>query len=273
MWNRFWIFCAFLSPLLFSIAQVEAEKSNVTTYEENGNIFLKVVSEATQLTKNGRDSTPILSPDGKWIVYNREIEGTIKECSKRDDLWACPSDELWIIDLEKKTERLLLEPRPDVLPENTKNVIYQFNGKEFSPDSKTIYFTTPAWVVSSAIHAVNIDGTNERYITHGYSFRVVQEPLSVKIKQYLINDLEEDDWRIFPKMKGYELAFKALKDDIIGCLIIERSGVKIISSTTPLEDGWKGEDGKYYRSMGRRLWNELISPDGSKKIPIEAKGR
>ncbi|PIQ97755.1 MAG: hypothetical protein COV67_02630 [Nitrospinae bacterium CG11_big_fil_rev_8_21_14_0_20_56_8] len=256
--------------ILISIAEAEIERpTDAVVFEEKGNIFLKSRGQVTQLTDTGRDSEPVLSPDGRWIAFNREIEGKAKECSERNDLWACPSDELWIYSLDPQTEKLLLEPRPDVPQKRTEDVIYQFNGKQFSPDSRTIYFVTPAWVVSGAIHAVNIDGSHERYVMHGYSFHVVRAPLPENIKKYLIEELQEDDWRIFPKKEGLGLIKKALNDDVIGFLLIERSGIRTISTPTLQDYGWKSDDGKYYVSMGRSIWTELISPDGSMKIPIE----
>jgi hypothetical protein len=247
-----------------------AVASEPEVFDQEGNIFFKMEGKVTPITTTGRDSQPVLSPDGKWVAFNREIEGKVAEC-KENDNWECPGDELWIFDIKTQSERMLLEPRLDVPPKRRKDVIYQFNGKKFSLDSQTIYFITPAWEISGAIHAVDVYGNNERYVMHGYNFRVVKEPLSPKIKKYLLNELKEDDWRIFPKEEGYNLVFKALRDDVIGYLAIERSGIETISSTTPLEDGWKGEDGIYYRSMGREFWTELTSPDGRIKIPLDKK--
>ncbi len=257
-----------LAGLFLPLSFAQAKSGKHIIYEEKGNIFLKVDDQVAQITSTGRDDRPILSPDGKWVAFSREIAGKIVECSERNDLWACPSEQLWIINLETGSERLLLEPRTDLPPEKTKDIIYQFNGKKFSPDSKTIYFVTPAWATSDAIHTVNIDGSNERYVMHGYTFQVVREPLSAKRKNYLKN-LKEDDWRIFPEKEGYNLVFKALKDDIIGYLIIERSGIRTISTPTLDDKGWEGEDGKFYLSFGREFWTELMSPDGKIKIPLD----
>jgi hypothetical protein len=264
---KIWLMCALITSLIFPLSQVSGKEPDRTVYEEKGNIFLKAKDKITQLTKTEKDSDPALSPNGKWVAFSREIEGKVKECSERNDHWACPSEQLWIIDLENMSERMLLEPRTDVPPKRTKDVLYQFYGKEFSPDSQTIYFITPAWATSDAIHAVGIDGKYEHYVMHGYSYEVVRGPLSAKIKKYIRN-LKEDDWRIFPKKEGPGLIKKALKDDVIGYLILQRSGIKTISSPTPLENGWKESDGKYYKSLGRRLWTELTSPDGTLKIPI-----
>ncbi|MBT5631448.1 MAG: hypothetical protein HOJ13_01840 [Nitrospina sp.] len=264
---KIWMVCTLIASLTFPISQVSSKEPDRTVYEEKGNIFLKAKDKITQLTKTGRDSDPALSPNGKWVAFSREIEGKVQECSERNNHWACPSEQLWTIDLDNMSERMLLEPRTDVPQKRTKDVLYQFYGKEFSPDSRTIYFITPAWATSDAIHAVDIDGKYEHYVMHGYSYEVVRGPLSAKIKKY-INNLKKDDWRIFPKKEGPKLIRKALSDDVLGHLIIERSGFRTITSPTPIDGGWLGEDGLYYSSLGRRLWTELTSPDGTLKIPI-----
>jgi hypothetical protein len=145
MWVRIWITHALLAVSFLSLANADGKESNRFAYEKDGNIFLNLAGKTSQLTKSGRDRAPILSPDSRWIAFNREIEGKVKECSERDDLLECPSDELWIFDLENKSEKRLLKPRTSVTPQNRENIIFQFNGKEFSPDSQTIYFITPAW--------------------------------------------------------------------------------------------------------------------------------
>ncbi len=267
MLKGLWVGCFLLAVPFLPLALANAGSANLTAYEENGNIFIEADGKATQLTNTGRDSEPILSPDGKWVAFSREIEGKVKECSARDDLWECPSDQLWIIDPEGKFELMLLEPREE--DNDTEKVIYYFRSKAFSSDSQSIYFVTPSYAVSDAIHAVDIDGENDRYITDGNTLQIVRGPLSPDIKKYLAESLKEDDWRIYPEEMGPFLIEKALKDDVTGYLIVDCNGVKIISSSTALKGGWKGDDGKYHVSSGgRRSWTKLISPDGSMKIPI-----
>ncbi len=260
---KIWVLCVLLTSLFLFSTQAESEKPGV--FEEKGNIFFQSNDKVTQLTSKGRDSKPILSPNGKWIAFNREIEGAIKEC-EQEVVWECPSDQLWLINLESKSKRMLLEPR--VEEKDVEKVIYSFMSKTFSPNSQSIYFVTPAYAVSDAIRAMDINGKNDRYITDGNTVQVVKEPLSPDIKKYLAETLQEDDWRIYPRKMGPTLIEKALKDDVTGYLIVECNGVQIIRSPTPLEGGW-GSDGDYYASQGgRRSWTELTSPDGNMKIPL-----
>ncbi len=44
---------------------------------------------------------------------------------------------------------------------------------QFSPDSKTLYFETSAWATSGAIHAIDIDGKNLRFVTDCNGYRIV----------------------------------------------------------------------------------------------------
>jgi len=234
-------------------------------YEEYGNIMLERNGEKRRLTGAERDSEPVLSPNGRWIAFNREIEGAVEKCELAVHL-DCPSDQLWLIDLENDSEELLLEPRADA--RDVKKVIYNFKGKAFSPDSQTVYFFTTAYAVSDAIHSVDIKEKKDRYVTHGNSLQVVRGPLPPEIKKYLTETLKEDDWRIYPKEKAAILIQKALKDEVEGYLIAGSSGVKVIHSQSPLENGWKGDDGMHYASRGRRWWPKLTSPDGKISIPI-----
>lgn len=265
MWIRFCFFCALLFFLFFPIKQ--GESGNSVVFEEKGNIFLKAGDKITQLTSTGRDSEPILSPNARWVAFNREIKGVVKEC-KRRDIWVCPSEELWVFDLKIKTEQKLLEPKGHEPKLKNEEVMENFNGKIFSPDSKTIYFSTPTYATASAIHAVNINGKNARFITAGHLVQIVQGYLPNKFKSYLANDLQEDDWRISKKWGGLSLLKKALNEDVTGYLIIGHSGIKINTTPTLLKHGWEGDDGKFYTSGGRRFWKSLDTPDGTMRIPI-----
>lgn len=146
-------------------------KSDGAVFEEKGNIFIQVENKAIQLTTTGLDHEPVRSPDEKWVAFSKKIEGKVKHCSKVDQ-WICATDQLWIINLETKTERMLVEPLEDAA--DMREVIGSFEYKTFSPDSKTIFFLTPAWATSSAIHAVEINGDNERFITAGNSLKIIK---------------------------------------------------------------------------------------------------
>src|SRR3989338_2660307 len=82
------------------------------------------------------------------------------------------ADEIWIVNTEKMTKKLLVPPH-FTCSDVTKLVIDPHHLR-FSPDSNTLYFETSAWVTSGAIHAVNVDGKHERFVTDGTELRIVQ---------------------------------------------------------------------------------------------------
>ena len=45
----------------------------------------------------------------------------------------------------------------------------------FSPNSKTLYFQTSAWATSGAIHAIDMDSKNSRFVTDGNEYHVIKE--------------------------------------------------------------------------------------------------
>lgn len=250
-------------------AHTKEKNTDKPVFAKDGNIFLKVNGQLTQLTNTGRDFGPVLSPDDRLVAFTREIEGKSGKCAPEDESanGDCARYQLWVTDIETRSERMLVGPRAD--DHDMRKVVIEFNDKKFSPDGKTIYFSTPAWAVSHAVHSVDIDGSNERHITHGDLIDVVNEPLSEDFKEYVADILKEDDWRIYPKKTGVSLIPKALKDDVKGYLIIETSGIQEIVSSTPLEDAVLYKDGTYHKSMGRTVWIALVNPDGSKSIPLE----
>ncbi len=136
-------------------------------------LFKKKEQAIAQLTQGAKDTDRILSPDGKWIAYVKKSNYIVpNNCfyfmAKGDH-----GDEIWIADLTKMKDRLLVADHFSC--NNVTKVILDPHHLEFSPDSKTLYFETSAWVVSGAIHAVDINGKNLRFVTDGGEYRIVQD--------------------------------------------------------------------------------------------------
>jgi hypothetical protein len=136
MLSLFRITGVFLIFFLFSFSPALAGDEKIEVYEEANNIFLKHGSNITQLTDIGQDSEPVLYLNGRWVAFNRKV----KECSEKNNVWGCLSQQLWIINLESRAIRKLLEP--DVNSEDLKQVIGEFKNKIFSIDNQTLYFET-----------------------------------------------------------------------------------------------------------------------------------
>lgn len=149
---------------------------------ETGNIYYSPTGgQKIQLTKSGKDKFPLLSPNGKKVVFIHKskekaydpIDG--EGPSERSDPFA---DQIWVIDIDGKNEKMLVQDyNPDIKKGYDKrkgeDVIGFIEDMKFSPDGKTIYFLTKTWVTSSGLHAVNIDGSNEHFITAANTLKII----------------------------------------------------------------------------------------------------
>jgi hypothetical protein len=129
-----------------------------------------------QLTKEVKNNDRALSPDGRWLAYIKISNYVVpSDCfypvSKGEH-----GDEIWIADLKTMKKRLLVANHFSC--GDVKKVILDPHHLEFSPDSKTLFFETSAWVVSGAIHAVDVNGKNLRFVTDGGEYRIIQNGLN-----------------------------------------------------------------------------------------------
>jgi len=141
---------------------------------KDGNIFLRSSEgEAKQLTTSGRDSAPVLSPDGRWIVFVRALPGkTISTGSGVKD-----AAELWQISASGKEPTLLVSPREAEKPVeeggNMENVIANLDYVQFSSDGRYVFFVTPAYATSGAVHVVDTTNRKERFLMAGGGLEVI----------------------------------------------------------------------------------------------------
>jgi hypothetical protein len=135
---------------------------------KDGNIILHPTEgEAKTLTKTGRDSAPVLSPDGKWIVFVRAVPGKKIATGSGDE----DAAELWQIDAAGKEPLLLVKPRE---AEEMKEVIATFKELQFSTDGRLVYFVTPAWATSGAVHVVDTTNRKEHFVVAGEGLKVIR---------------------------------------------------------------------------------------------------
>ena len=173
-----------------------ARATDRTVSAEAGNIFLREGSEAPrQLTSSGRDSTPVLSPDGRWVVFVRTIPGK-KISTPNDDIDAA---ELWQISASGKEPTMLVRTRES---EKMENLIAGFEDLQFSTDGRLVYFVTPAWATSGAVHVVDTTNRKERFVVAGGSLEVVpageyRDHLLVQQHRYFVGGGSYDWFYLF----------------------------------------------------------------------------
>lgn len=206
--------------LLFCPTINSQETGLPKVFEKDSNIYYSSNSiKEVQLTYGSIDSSPALSPNGKLIVFLRKSDNEAylavggEEDYTPEGLMA---DQVWIISVDGSGEKMLVEDRhsrnveiPSDVPQDRRitygleRTIAHIGGDsiKFSPDSKRVYFITSAWVTSGAVHGVNVDGSNEKFITSGSTLDVIYKGkykgnLITNIHKYFLTGGTYDWWWI-----------------------------------------------------------------------------
>lgn len=129
-------------------------------------------AKITQLTQDAKLTDLIESPNGKWISFVKRSNYTIPSNCFYFFTKGQQADEVWIVNTDKMTKKLLVAPHFSC--KNVSKVILDPHHLQFSPDSKTLFFKTSAWVVTGAIHAIDVNGSNLRFVTDGGKYHIIQ---------------------------------------------------------------------------------------------------
>jgi len=130
-------------------------------FERDGSIFHRNErGEVQQMSAGQNNAGAVISPDRKWGAYIHADETT------PDD----PVSEIWLVDMASRTSRMAVRSQRGDKPEN--NLTHLHNPK-FSPDGKSLYFTTAAWTTSGAVHQLDIATLQQHYVTDGNSLDIV----------------------------------------------------------------------------------------------------
>lgn len=170
---------------------------------KDGNIqFTDKSRQTTTLTSTGRDSEPVLAPDGRWVAFVRKVDGK-KIATGSDEV---DPTELWQVRTDGKEATLLLKCRESEKPES---VIAAFENLQFSTNGKLIYFVTPAWATSGAVHVVDTTNRKERYLFPGNGLKAVpsgeyKDCLLVQQHRYFIGG-GSYDWYWLLRPDGKEI--------------------------------------------------------------------
>jgi hypothetical protein len=115
----------------------------------DGNIVLEQNGQQWSLTRSGKDAGPVLSPDGKWVAFTR-VGNPASTGSQGDCKSGAQADELRRIRVDGRGEELLVRGREG--KNDPKQSICDFSSKQYTSDGRFIYFLSPAWAVSAALH-------------------------------------------------------------------------------------------------------------------------
>ena len=135
---------------------------------QNGNIcFTGPSGEPKPLTTSGTDAQPVLSPDGRWIVFVRTIPGKTIPTGVGDS----PATELWQIGANGRNATLLVRSSP---ADKTELILANFSKSQFSSDGRSVYFVSDAWATSGAVHVVDTTNRKEHFVCAGSDLEIVR---------------------------------------------------------------------------------------------------
>jgi len=157
-----------LAVSVYVIFSLTSTAYATTVTEDRGNIV--VVDNngfARQLTTTGLDASPALSTDTSRIVFVRRTP----QKKVMTGAGEASADQLWTVNLDGTSPRMLIEGHEGTSPKST---LAALDTPMFSPDGRTVYFTSAAWATSGSIHAVAAAGGKERFVTDGNALTVVQ---------------------------------------------------------------------------------------------------
>lgn len=154
---------AFLVPCM-AVAQPAppAPDPGPHVYSDAGNIFIERDGAKTQLTKSEQDVDPVLSPDGKYVVYTRQ--GRARSVNGYNLGQFCTStpnpDELRQVNADGTDDKLLLYGRRG----DAEDQLCDFRSKQFTSDGRRLYFLSPAWTATAALHVYDTRARKEHYM-------------------------------------------------------------------------------------------------------------
>jgi hypothetical protein len=157
-WHRIVVtVVAFLLP-----GALAAQRAAPHVFSDAGNIYLERNGARIKLTSSEMDVDPVLAPNGASVVYTRQGRG--RTVHGYDTSQFCTTeprpDELRQVETDGTGDRLLLKGRKGK-PELQ---LCDFRNKQFSSDGRRLYFLTPGWATSGALHVFDMRTGDEHYL-------------------------------------------------------------------------------------------------------------
>jgi hypothetical protein len=132
---------------------------------DHGNI----ARDGKRLTNSGHDSEPLASPDGHIVVFLRATgKPAVQDCSATGD--QAKPVELWSVNSDGSNARPLLQIHGGT---DIRTVVCDFTDKQFNSTGTLLYFATPAWATSGAIHVLDMRSGREHLFVDGDGLHVL----------------------------------------------------------------------------------------------------
>ena len=141
---------------------VAAQAQATRVYSDAGNIVIERNGSSTKLTTSEMDLDPVLSPNGASVVYTRQGRGRSPRTYEFNQV--CPTeprpDQLRRINVDGSSDQVLLIGRKG----EPARQLCDFRSKQFSSNGRRLYFLTPAWAASGALHVYDMRAGEEHFL-------------------------------------------------------------------------------------------------------------
>ena len=137
-----------------------AATESARVYSEAGNIFLERNGIKTQLTKTAQDIEPALSPDGSFVVFTRQGRANSSTDNDQSCDASSKADELHKINVDGNNDKVLLRGHKG----DGGRQVCGFHTKQFSSDGQSLYFLSPGWATSGALHVYDMRKQSEHFM-------------------------------------------------------------------------------------------------------------
>jgi hypothetical protein len=148
-----------------------------TVSADHGNI----VVNGKVVTHSGLDGDPVLTPDGKRLVFARTVGKPLTSCSASGA--ETDNVELWTANADGSGAHKLLGIRPE---DDLHKALCGFQGMQFSSKGNLLYFETPAWATSGAIHVYDFRAGKEHFVVDGDDVMVLAKCAEPDFRDKLI---------------------------------------------------------------------------------------
>jgi hypothetical protein len=171
---------AFVTTAFFAAFAATAAIADPRTEAKDGNIYAGE-GALKQLTITGRDAEPILTPDKKAVIFTRQ--GKRQTADLDDCTFEGVPDELRLVWLDGSGEELLARGHDGKKPEEQ---LCGFRRKQFSSDGQLIYFLSPAWTTSSALHVYDRKGKKVTFVMPANDVVVLNDCAKAEYRDNLV---------------------------------------------------------------------------------------
>jgi WD40-like Beta Propeller Repeat len=145
---------------MLACTAAKAAPSNARVTVEAGNVFIVKDGARRQLTRTGRDFDAALSPDGRFVAFTRG-DGKPPPDDPSECRTGAAADQLRRIDVDGRNERLLVTGHNGAKPPQQ---LCRFQEKQFSSDGRRLFFLSPGWTTSAALHVYDFDSKAVRFV-------------------------------------------------------------------------------------------------------------